>query len=1031
MLGTPYTVSGKGTITVNSNGTYSFSPAPNFNGSFPVVTYVVKDPSGPGVTSTLTIGVTPQDDVVVDTPEAITVNEDSGLSVGNLLTATSSPDGPASIVSYTISGESGPFTLGTPKTVPGKGVITIYANGVYNFTPAANFNGIFPQVTYFVTDSYGPNISSNLSITVSPVNDNYTDANETVSIPESSGTFSGSLLTGTSSPDGPVTIKSYSITGLSGPFTLGTEYSISGKGSLQVNSDGTYSFTPVDGYFGVIPTINYTTTDGSGLDDSSTLTLNVKPIVTATEPYGYAGYAITTVRDFNGDGLTDYVMSAPFARSGLETNWASKMYLLYGTTAGIPQINLSTLTAAQGITISFTNPGFGYFEVGSQGRDVIDAGDLNGDGYNDIGLASNRGDSAFFIFGRPGNSTSSIDLKTVFNNINSNSTANGFFIYNDNTQAWAASSISAGDINGDGYSDIMVGSSDGGNPSVASTFGGGMYFVLYGTAGAGGTDAWRNVEMNTNGMQYFQTSTALSNDRAGYAYSSRFTSGDTDYDGFLGDNLGFIGDVNGDGYGDYIATVPLADTPNVDSGAAYLMFGSKTPLGLFDASGKFDLKNINAATGIRLKAPEAYEVLGGTRYGGPFAWNGITGDVYSSYAHNKPISSLGDINGDGYNDFAIGSPGWGNSASGNSGAGRVYVMYGKPAGSSWGSTTLAGLNGTDGFTLRKFSATNLSNNQLGWSVSGGFDYNGDGLKDFVVSAPNESTSGLTVNGSAYVVFGKLNHSFSADTNLDTLVASGSAVKLSGPVSNSYFGASVTMGDLNGDGIGDVAVGAPATQPTVAPLYAGRSYFYYGSGELLTQKGTTGDDSLAAGVQIDGLSEIAGGVDRIAAGAGNDLITGIGNTSDTGNEGLFDVALGGAGDDTISIIGLNFTLIDGGNGNNTLRTESSDGLTLDLTSLKEKVNNFSRFDIITGNNTLKLDASYIAQMISKGNANRFIVLGDSGDSVQLLNTPGAWSNTGSTEVIDFVTYNLWTNSAFSPSDTRSKLLIAQSVTTSVL
>jgi hypothetical protein len=276
------------------------------------------------------------------------------------------------------------------------------------------------------------------------------------------------------------------------------------------------------------------------------------------------------------------------------------------------------------------------------------------------------------------------------------------------------------------------------------------------------------------------------------------------------------------------------------------------------------------------------------------------------------------------------------------------------------------------------------------------------------------------------------HAFSADTNLDTLVTSGAAVKLSGPVSNIYFGAAVSMGDLNGDGIGDVAIGAPATQTSPTAVYADRSFIFYGSGDLLTQKGTDGADLLPSGVDTSNLAEIVGGVDRIAGGAGNDTITGIGSASDTGNAGLFDVALGGAGNDTVTLSGTNFTLVDGGNGSNTLKCDNISGLTLDLPSLNQKLRNFNTFDLTTGINTLKLNAAYIAQSVSSGNTGTFTILGSSEDTVQLLNTPGAtWSNSGTTQVIDSVTYNIWTNNTFSLTDTRSRVLIAQDILTTAL
>ncbi len=258
------------------------------------------------------------------------------------------------------------------------------------------------------------------------------------------------------------------------------------------------------------------------------------------------------------------------------------------------------------------------------------------------------------------------------------------------------------------------------------------------------------------------------------------------------------------------------------------------------------------------------------------------------------------------------------------------------------------------------------------------------------------------------------------------------MKYSGPASNIYFGASVSMGDFNGDGIGDVAVGAPATQPSVAPIYAGRSFIFYGAGELLTQKGTNSADTLTSGVDSSDLAEIIGGVDRIAADAGDDVITGIGSSSDTGNAGLFDVALGGAGNDTITLIGTNLTLVDGGLGSNTLKVDTASGLSIDLTSQGEKIKNFNHFDLVTGSNTLRINAAYIAQTVASGQPGRFTVLGSNADTLQLKNTTdAAWQTPIATETINSVIYNVWTNTIFSSTDSRTQLLVAQGINVTVI
>ncbi|WP_158219478.1 Ig-like domain-containing protein [Synechococcus sp. BO 8801] len=276
-LGSPVTIAGVGSLTIAANGSYSFTPAANYNGTVPLISYVVTDGSGPNDSSSLAITVTPVNDDVSDANETLSIAEDSGTTTGNLLAGTTSPDGPVSIASFSISGQSGPFTLGSPVTIAGVGSLTIAANGSYSFTPAANYNGPVPLISYVVTDGSGLNDSSTLSITVTPVNDDFSDANETLSIAEDSGTTTGNLLAGTSSPDGPVSIASFSIAGQSGPFPLGSPFTIAGVGSLTIAANGSYSFTPAANYNGPVPLISYVVTDGSGLNDSSTLSITVTP----------------------------------------------------------------------------------------------------------------------------------------------------------------------------------------------------------------------------------------------------------------------------------------------------------------------------------------------------------------------------------------------------------------------------------------------------------------------------------------------------------------------------------------------------------------------------------------------------------------------------------------------------------------------------------------------------------------------------------------------------------------------------------
>ncbi|WP_429055506.1 tandem-95 repeat protein [Aeromonas veronii] len=276
VLGQVYTIAGVGSFSLAANGAYSFTPAANYNGAVPVVTYVLTDGSGPTDSSTLSITVTPVNDDFTDNNEQVTISEDSGTKSGNVIDGVS-VDGPVTVQSFSIAGQTGPFVLGQVYTIAGVGSFSLAANGAYSFTPAANYNGAVPVVTYVLTDGSGPTDSSTLSITVTPVNDDFTDNNEQVTISEDSGTKSGNVIDGVS-VDGPVTVQSFSIVGQTGPFVLGQVYTIAGVGSFSLAANGAYSFTPAANYNGAVPVVTYVLTDGSGPTDSSTLSITVTPV---------------------------------------------------------------------------------------------------------------------------------------------------------------------------------------------------------------------------------------------------------------------------------------------------------------------------------------------------------------------------------------------------------------------------------------------------------------------------------------------------------------------------------------------------------------------------------------------------------------------------------------------------------------------------------------------------------------------------------------------------------------------------------
>ncbi|WP_276310371.1 tandem-95 repeat protein [Pseudomonas laurylsulfativorans] len=321
VAGSTATIANVGTLVIAANGAYTFTPAANYNGTVPTVTYTVTDGSGTDDTSTLNISVTPVDDSFTDANESVTTNEDTAIT-GSVLTGTSSVDGPVSVVNFTIDGVAGTFTAGQTATIANVGTLVIGANGAYTFTPAANYNGTVPTVTYTVTDGSGTDDTSTLNISVTPVDDSFTDANESVTTAEDTA-ITGSVLTGTSSVDGPVSVVNFTIDGVAGTFTAGQTATIANVGTLVIAANGAYTFTPAANYNGTVPTVTYTVTDGSGTDDTSTLNISVTPVddsftdisesVTTNEDTAITGSVLTgtssvdgpvSVVNFTIDGVT-------------------------------------------------------------------------------------------------------------------------------------------------------------------------------------------------------------------------------------------------------------------------------------------------------------------------------------------------------------------------------------------------------------------------------------------------------------------------------------------------------------------------------------------------------------------------------------------------------------------------------------------------------------------------------------------------------------------------------------------------------
>ena len=262
---TPVSGPSNGSIVINADGTYVYTPNPDFNGT-DVITVEVCDSGTPlpkrCVNQTLTITVTPVNDAPIVDNDVNTTTEDTPTVGGDLTDdGDSDPDGTALVVTT------------TPVSGPSNGTIAINADGTYVYTPNPNFNGI-DVITVEVCDSGIPLpkmcVNQTLTITVTPVNDEPVVDNDVNTTTEDTPTVGGDLTdAGDSDPDGTALVVT--TTPLSGPS----------NGSIVINADGTYVYTPNPNFNGVDVITVEVCDSGTPLPKmcvNQTLTITVTPV---------------------------------------------------------------------------------------------------------------------------------------------------------------------------------------------------------------------------------------------------------------------------------------------------------------------------------------------------------------------------------------------------------------------------------------------------------------------------------------------------------------------------------------------------------------------------------------------------------------------------------------------------------------------------------------------------------------------------------------------------------------------------------
>jgi len=261
--------------------------------------------------------------------------------------------------------------------------------------------------------------------------------------------------------------------------------------------------------------------------------------------------------------------------------------------------------------------------------------------------------------------------------------------------------------------------------------------------------------------------------------------------------------------------------------------------------------------------------------------DGSNGFIFGSGATD--IKRAGDVNADGLADFVVGN---GNaSPNGLFGAGVSYVIYGRSEGFPE-VVAPASLDGTNGFAVLGISAQD----RAGLYVSGAGDFNHDGYDDVLIGAPYQTTDGKAEAGAAYLLLG--GSSYPPVVSLAD-IETGNGFVFHGSDTQDLAGASVaSVGDINHDGIDDLAIGAPGKGPFGVPSdYPGEVYVLFGGSVNSRSKITEADLDGTNGLVVRG---IRGGVvpievDQAIWGdmAGADIDT----AGDVNSDGIDDMIIG--------------------------------------------------------------------------------------------------------------------------------------------
>ncbi len=426
------------------------------------------------------------------------------------------------------------------------------------------------------------------------------------------------------------------------------------------------------------------------------------------------------------------------------------------------------------------------------GYAVSAAGDVNNDGFDDVIVGAWFYDNGQVDEGR---------VYAFYGSATGLSATPDWIVESNQSGARLGHSIdTAGDINNDGYDDVILGADLFDNGEINE----GMASVYYGSAtGLSASPDW-TAEGNQAGSQF-------------------------------GVSVASAGDINGDGYDDILIGAYLYDNPESDEGRAFLYYGSAAGLGVSgtpnNAVWSMESNQIGARFGHSVGTAGDVNgdgfsdiIIGAYRYDNPEVDEGLVQLFYGSASglsqtadwtadsnqagaqFGSQVSTAGDVNSDGFSDIIAGAP---NFDNGETDEGRAYVYYGSAGGLNTAADWTAEINQTAAI--------------FGWTVGTAGDVNGDGYGDVIVGAPFYD-NGETDEGGAFVYYGAAG----GLSNSPDWAGEGNQ-------NNAQFGTTTGIGnagDTNGDGYADVIIGARLYDN--GQTNEGQAYLYLGSNSGLSQ-----------------------------------------------------------------------------------------------------------------------------------------------------------------------------------------------------